>query len=365
MAPIRVGIIGAAPERSWAATAHIPALQSLPEYRIVAVSTTRQESANAAAQKFAAPLAFDNYHSLVNHPEVDLVVVSVKVPHHLEMVEAASRARKNIYCEWPLGRNLAEAEAMAGFAEKAGIRTAVGLQARSSPEVNFIRDLISNGYIGDVLSTTLVATGLRWGPSVDQYNVYLLDKRNGATMITIPFGHTIDALCSCLGEFIEVDATWAIRRKDITVVASGESHPMTAHDQLAVTGVLRGGAVASVHYRGGVSRAHNFLWEIAGTEGELQVTASGGHAQMFRLSVAGAQGKDRELKTLPLPKEYSLLPELKMPEANIAHAYKRFATDVQTGTHTIPDFADAVVRHRMIDVVERAAETGIRQQIPF
>ena len=56
---IGVGIIGANPDRSWALRAHIPALAALPQYKIQAVSTSRRESARAAATQFNIPLAFD------------------------------------------------------------------------------------------------------------------------------------------------------------------------------------------------------------------------------------------------------------------------------------------------------------------
>ena len=47
---IRVGIIGANPDRGWAAQAHIPALRSLSDdFEITALSTTRRESADAVA----------------------------------------------------------------------------------------------------------------------------------------------------------------------------------------------------------------------------------------------------------------------------------------------------------------------------
>src|ERR1700751_244305 len=94
---IGVGIIGVEPGRSWSAVAHIPALRSLPQYRLVALSTRRQESADAAARTYGIEHAFDNYQALVSHPEVDLAVVSVKVPHHLDLVSAAIAAGKGIY----------------------------------------------------------------------------------------------------------------------------------------------------------------------------------------------------------------------------------------------------------------------------
>src|SRR5258706_9261788 len=90
---IRVGIIGANPARGWAAQAHIPALKSLPDdFEITALSTTRRESAAAAAKLFGVPNAFDNHQDLVNSPDVDVVVITVKVPYHLELATAALKA---------------------------------------------------------------------------------------------------------------------------------------------------------------------------------------------------------------------------------------------------------------------------------
>src|SRR5439155_18267315 len=82
---IRVGIIGANPDRGWAAQAHIPALKSLSDdFEIAALSTSRRESADAAGTLFGVPLAFDNHQELVNSGNVDVVAVTVKVPYHAE-----------------------------------------------------------------------------------------------------------------------------------------------------------------------------------------------------------------------------------------------------------------------------------------
>src|SRR5436853_377066 len=254
--PIRVGIIGANPDRGWAAQAHIPALRSLPaDYEITALSTTRQESADAASKLFGVAAAFDNHQALVNSPTVDVVTVTVKVPHHLELAAAALHAGKAVYCEWPLGNGLVEAETLATLAKQEGVLAVAGLQARSAPSVAYVHDLVQQGYVGEVLSTTLIGSGMGWGPTVEPFNVYLNDKKNGATMLSIALGHTADALCYCLGEVRELSATTAMRRKTFTVAGTGESKPMNADDQVAVTGLLDGGAAFSIHYRGRGSRA--------------------------------------------------------------------------------------------------------------
>src|SRR5437868_9223649 len=157
---IRVGIIGANPDRGWAAQAHIPALRSLSDdFEITALSTSRRESADAAGKLFGVPLAFDNHEELVNSPTVDVVAVTVKVPYHLELATAALEAGKPVYCECPLGNGLEEAETLAALAKKQGVLAVAGLQARSAPPVAYVRDLIAQGYVGEVLSTTLIGSG--------------------------------------------------------------------------------------------------------------------------------------------------------------------------------------------------------------
>src|SRR5438874_7041468 len=255
---IRVGIIGANPDRGWAAQAHIPALRSLADdFEITALSTSRRESADAAAKLFGVPTAFDNHQDLVSNPAVDVVAVTVKVPYHLELASAALEAGKAVYCEWPLGNCLQEAETLAALARKQRGLAVAGLQARSAPSVAYVRDLLEQGYVGEVLSTTLVGSGMGWGPTVEPFNAYLNDKQNGATMLSIAVGHAADALCYCLGEVREVSATTVVRRESFTVAETGERKAMNGDDQVAVTGRLESGAALSIHYRGGFSRGTN------------------------------------------------------------------------------------------------------------
>jgi predicted dehydrogenase len=358
---IRVGIIGANPDRGWAAEAHIPALQSLPDdFEITALSTSRRESAEAAGRRFGVALAFDNAQDLLNSADVDLVAITVKVPHHFELATAALTVGKAVYCEWPLGNGLQEAEQLAALAKKQRVLAVTGLQARAAPAVLYVRDLVRQGYVGEVLSTTLIGSGMGWGRAVEPYNAYMNDKKNGATLLSIALGHAADALCYCLGEVREISATTTMRRKSFTIAGTDESRPMNADDQVCVAGLLEGGAALAIHYRGGRSRGTNLLWEINGTEGDLQVTADGGQAQIFDLTVRGGNGAQSSLDVLPVPPQYRFSP-LYGPATNVAQAYARFARDYREGTHLCPTFDDAVTRHRMLDAIETAAATGQRQ----
>jgi predicted dehydrogenase len=359
---VGVGIVGLSATRGWAAIAHVPALRALPGYEVVAFSASTPESALAAAEAHGVGLAFSDHRELVQRDEVDLVVVTVKVPAHRELVTAAIEAGKPVLCEWPLGNGLEEAEELGALALANGVRGFAGLQAASTPAVRFVRDLIESGEIGEVLSTTVVGSGDAWGPTVHPATLYLVDADNGATMLTIPVGHTIDGLCLCLGEFTELSATTATRRPTVSRTDSGDAVPMTAVDQVAITGRLENGAVAAMHYRGGRSPGTNFLWEVAGSRGTLVVTGASGHLQYGRVAVQIAVDGQRELSARPIPPEYELVPlDPQSPPYAVAHAYARLLGDLRDGTEEVPTFADAVRRHGTLAAVERAAATGERQ----
>src|SRR5256885_6944768 len=197
---------------------------------------------------FGVSAVFADHEQLVGRPEIDLVVVTVKVPHHRELVSAALAAGKAVYCEWPLGRDLEDARAMAALAAKQGVRTVIGLQARQAPAIAFVRELLNDGYVGEVLSTTIVGLSVP-GDVVGQPNAYMLDKTNGANLVTVAFGHSLDILNYVLGEFAELSAVSDVRRPLITIEETGERIVQTAPDQVAVIGTLRSGATASIHIR--------------------------------------------------------------------------------------------------------------------
>src|SRR5213595_4010527 len=148
MATLGVGIIGVSPVRGWAATAHIPALRALRSYEIRALSAHNAESARAAGEVFGISAVFSDHEQLVTQPDIDLVAVTVKVPHHRELVTAALTAGKAVYCEWPLGRDLDDAQAMAKLASERDVRTVVGLQGRQAPAIQFVQELLDDGYVG-------------------------------------------------------------------------------------------------------------------------------------------------------------------------------------------------------------------------
>ncbi len=358
---LRVGIVGLQPGRSWGAIAHVPALGSLAkEFEIVGVANRSNASAEAAARECGLPRAFASVADLVGSPDVDVVVVTVKVPHHQSIVNAALDAGKHVYCEWPLGNGLNEARAMAARARERVVHGVIGTQALFAPEVQHLRELLANGFVGDVFSTTLVGTGMNWGSVVQQANAYTFDRSNGATMMTIPLGHTLAALIGALGPVAELSAVTACRRSSGLNVETSQSVPMTAEDQVLISGVLASGAPLSVHYRGGMAHGAGFCWEINGSDGDVRITGSGGHAQMVQLALAGGRGEDTALRPIALPPSLASEAADGPRVGNVRRVYAALASDLRSGTSLAPTFDEAVELHRLLAAIERAAATGLR-----
>jgi predicted dehydrogenase len=359
---IRVGIVGAS-TKGFAPISHIPALRALSDdFEIVAVSTSNPGSAKAAAKFHNVPLAFSDAAALARHPDVDLVTVCVKAPDHQNPVMAAIAAGKHVYCEWPLAHNTAAATAMYEAAIAAGIKHAVGLQGQLDPTISYARDLIAEGYIGRPLAATLIATAPNWGSSLS--GVYQADAANGANLLTITGGHNADLLCHMLGEFQDLAGYVVSQRDSIPEQGTGRIIPKTSPDQLAISGLIGDGITVSLQVRGGVTRGTPLLLEIHGASGDLVITATERQStQRQDLLLQGAREETGELLELAIPDRYRWVPAAtpRGTPYNIAQLYLRLATAIRGGSAEYPDFGAAVTRHRMLDAMVRASETGQKQ----
>ncbi|ADV80856.1 Gfo/Idh/MocA family protein [Terriglobus saanensis] len=360
MKKIGVGIIGASPlHPGWAVAAHIPALRALPQYELRAVSTSRRDSAEAAREAFQVS-AYDNHRDLIHDPNVDLVVVSVKVTDHLELVSDALAVGKMVFSEWPLGVNLSEALDLESKAVKAGVRTLIGLQGRFAPEIQHARNLIAQGYIGDVLSASLVCSGISWGGTTPRSSAYLFNEATGATPLTVPLLHTLDTLAEILGEFKTVSVTSALRRKTVKVVDDSSDLAVTTPDQVSFNGLLESGGLVSVFFRGGSTRGDNLYFQINGSEGDLVFQSAIGNIQVASLRLQGGAGAETDLADLIVPDDLkSKFPGIPTGfGSNVARLYAQFAADIEDGTKIAPDFGYAVRRHRLIVQMQESALRG-------
>ena len=355
---IRLGFVGANVNSTWSAQSHFPALMASPDVELTAVCTTRPESAEEARQHFGAKFAFHDFREMMASPEIDAVAVVVRVPSHYEPTKAAIEAGKHVYTEWPLGRTTSEAEELAALARAKGVQTVVGLQSRVSPALLYIKELIEDGYVGDVLSCNL--TTMRDGslqrPSSRNWN---LDAGLGANTLTIANGHVIDALRFVAGNFTRVACMVTTQIQQVYETDTKRFVEVSSPDNVRVCGQLESGAAASVHVGAVPWAGGGFRMEIYGREGTLVTTGSVSSQRGEMLRVQGAQGSP-ELKDLTIPERFEYVPA-DFPRGdplNVGQMYALFAEAIRTGQNRLPTFDTAVDLHRFIDTIKQASDTG-------
>ena len=349
---LRIGFAGANAERGWARDAHLKAIQALPGFTVQAVSARSQEIANQAAPLFGAVNAYDDSLALARDPDVDIVAVTVKVPEHRAIVLAALEAGKHVYCEWPLGRDLAEAQEMAAAAKKAGVHVAIGLQGLNSHAVRHGAKLVREGVIGRPLRLRVVSPTGGWGKESPPHYAYLQDKKNGATLSTIAGGHTLAVIEEIVGAYTDVGAQNSVLIDKMKLAGTDQFVARTSPDHVLAFGRHESGCVSSLEVIGGVVD-QPFVFELRGDKGML--TIAGGHA-------GGFQAGDLTVTTSPPspPQPGPAASGLSGQSANVGELWARFGDDIRSGARTVPDFDRAVRLTTLLDALDASSDEGRR-----
>jgi len=87
---------------------------------------------------------------VINHPDIQGVIVTCETNRHAEMVIAAAKAGKDILCQKPMALTLEDCDRMTEAAEKAGIKFMMGFQMRHDPANIKMKELIDNGTLGKI-----------------------------------------------------------------------------------------------------------------------------------------------------------------------------------------------------------------------
>jgi predicted dehydrogenase len=355
---IRLGFVGANVRSHWASQSHFPALLASPNVELTAVCTTKPETAEEAREAFGARLAFHDYRAMVASPEIDAVAVVVRVPEHYGPTRAALEAGKHVYTEWPLGRTTAEAEELAELARAQGVQAVVGLQARVSPAILYLKELVESGYVGEVLTCHLAS--LRDGPlERPSSRTWQRDADLGANTLTINNGHAIDALRFIAGDFARVSALVTTRMRQWYETDTRQMVEVTSPDNVLISGQLTSGATAAVHVAAVPWAGSGFHLEIYGREGTLVATGEMAAQRGPMLRIRGTQ-RGQELADLPIPDRFAYVPPDFPPgdPFNVGQMYALFAEAIRTGRSRAPTFETAVELHRFLDALKQASDSG-------
>jgi predicted dehydrogenase len=151
---IGIGIIGF----GWMGQAHSRAYRDIPVYypesgirpRLVSVADNVPARVELATANFGFQSGTPDWRELIARDDIDVVDITAPNALHQELVEAAAAAGKHIACEKPVGISPEATAAIEIAARRAGVITSCGYNYRWAPLVQFTRQLIADGRLGDL-----------------------------------------------------------------------------------------------------------------------------------------------------------------------------------------------------------------------
>jgi predicted dehydrogenase len=377
----------------WAVRAHLPALKALPElFEVVAVCTTRLETARASAAHFGVPHAYASVEDMLREqPEIDIVCVSARPVHHYAIARAALRAGKHVYCEQPLGVSTAQAEELTALARQHGLRTVVGHQSHYEPATLLMAELVRQGYIGRPLTfqhSYFVANYIAPRPSHRQW---LFEAGMGGHP-GYRSGHSLDRVHQVLGQ-------------DVTSICADMAVKVPERRALDRDGVIRSDQVENMNYLlrvgaevMGTLQVSFTAWfgtgnrlEVYGTEGMLMLAtgdspawrkeAGQGDPTRGELKLFGArvdmeqlmseptapERLQKQFREIPVPPDYHWVPGIERSRAAflVAQTWHAFARAIHEGRECAPSFRDKLKIHRIWDAAEESVRTRAWQNVDY
>lgn len=354
---IRLGLIGASIKGGWSSRSHLPAILASNEIELTAVCTTKAESAEATREAYGASFGFSDYREMLVSADIDAVAVVVRVPSHYEPAKAALEAQKHVYCEWPLGKTTKEAIELLELAKDMGVTTATGLQARVNPTLIHMKNLISEGYIGRVMSiqVSLMRDGILSRPSNRSWQ---RDEGLGANTLTIANGHTIDAMRFVVGDLCRLSAMISTQADKWFETDTNELVNVSSPDNVIINGLLYSGAVVSSQVSEVPFAGSGYRMEIHGSEGTL-VATSRNAPQLGEVFLRGAK-KNNELSVITAPDILGYVAGEKLEDEalNVGRMYSAFVESIRGNESNHPTFETALELHRLIDGIKQSSNSS-------
>jgi predicted dehydrogenase len=226
-----------------------------------------------------------------------------------------------------------------------------------------LRHILAEGYVGDVLACNMTMF-LPGALQRDSGRAWMADGAKGGHTLSIAAGHSVDVVCFCVGEFVDVSAKVSTQVPEWTLSDTGEKVDVTAPDNVLISGVLDNGAVASVHVATVPWHGTGWRMEVYGREGTV-VASSEQMVQYADVRLLGAKGADGAMEEIKVPDGLAAVPaEVPAgPPFNVAQLYRRLAGAIRGQGGSDPDFQLAVTRHHLLDAVQRSSDQGARVSV--
>ena len=371
MPKIDIGLIGYGGIGRVHAAAYraIPFHYGLPadSVNLVAVATTREATARAAAAEIGCETFSGDYRDLLSRADIDAVDICTPNNSHCEIALAAAKAGKHIYCEKPLAMNADEAAAMADAVADEGVKAQMTFNFRFFPAIARAKQLIESGFLGEIFSYRGRYHRSSYISRDKPMSWRLRREITGGGALFDLGSHILDLLYHLLGDVDSVNATLEtlIKNRPATP-GSAERAPVDVDDIALLHTRLPSGALGTVEIsRMGTGATNDMCFEIFGELGAIRFDL----AQPAWLEVYDARDSDspiggqRGFRKIEAGGRYAgqRAPDWTMsPDFMRAHAecQYQFIRSIWQDKAPSPSFAEGLQVQRVMAAAELSSRRG-------
>jgi predicted dehydrogenase len=337
---IRVGVIGL----GFGASVHVPALRRVPGVEVTALCGTSRSHSSAVAQQLDIPVAYSDYREMLASGEIDAVTIAAPPHLHHPMALAACEAGVHVLCEKPMARNVAEARDMLRMAREAGVCHAIGHHHRHDPARRRMKQLIDEGFIGQLHSVTILDYRSALADPDRRSQEWLGDASRSGGILAAVGSHYVDMLRWWFGDVHA--ACGSVTTAAPEPPAGGRR--LDADDNAAFVLRFASGAIGTVHlcYTAPTTIGEEII--ATGSEGVLAIHEDG---MLF-----GSRHGEPVQSMLPLPRgEQADVGSARHIRA-FSILFGEWILAIRTGAEASPSFADGAKVQEVIDAVARSQQ---------
>jgi predicted dehydrogenase len=351
---------------------HFPDLGVRPRL-VIAADVGEERRAHAERVGFEA--TSDDWRAVLDHPDVEVVSITLPNAMHREVALAAIAAGKHVWVEKPVGRGVEDTAAVADAARRAGVVTGVGFCYRFAPAVQHARELIRSGAIGDVTHYrgVFLADYANRPDAAASWRFFRQDAGSGA--LGDLMAHVVDMTHFLVGPIDRLNgrtATMIAQRPQLPVgegthfsrVETGELVDVENEDWAGALFELGDGTVGSLEAsRVIVGPRVQMRFEVHGTRGALSWELERmNELERFQLSDDGADEGYTTVLVGPQHGDFAAF----QPGAGVPMGYddlrvteaRAFLEAVRDGEQREPGVDDMLACARVLEAIERSSASG-------
>lgn len=336
--------------------------------RLVGVAAATEASRQLALDRAGYEFAVPDYRELLDRDDISLINVCTPNYLHKQQVIDALRAGKHVYCDKPLAMNTDEARGVVEAAKVAGTTCQMTFHNRFSPAMMRARQLVDDGFLGDVVSFRAVYLHGGYLDPERPISWRMQKEKSGGGALADLGSHAIDLLRYLIGDFTRVQANLrTLTRQRPVSKGSSEMAPVTVDDLAVLQLELANGSIGTLEAsRIATGVQDDLRLEIHGTRGALRFDLMDPNwlEAYDDTKPTAPLGGDRGYVRIECLQNYprpATLPGGRMPVGwtrfHIASIYE-FVANAAQGRPGSPSFEDGLAVHEVMDAAQRSSRSG-------